>query len=54
VMEPIADDLFVTARASIEHAEQKLRMNSLGYLAVVDSDGLLVGYLSKNDLKHAA
>jgi Zn-dependent protease len=54
VMEPIADDLFVTARASIEHAEHKLRINSLGYLAVVDSDGLLVGYLSKNDLKHAA
>jgi CBS domain-containing protein len=54
VMEPIADDLFITARASIEHAEHKLRINSLGYLAVVDSDGLLVGYLSKNDLKHAA
>jgi Zn-dependent protease len=54
VMEPIADDLFVTARASIEHAEQKLNINNLGYLAVVDSDGLLVGYLSKNDLKHAA
>jgi Zn-dependent protease len=54
VMEPIADDLFVTARASIEHAEHKLRINSLGYLAVVDSDGFLVGYLSKSDLKHAA
>jgi Zn-dependent protease len=54
VMEPIADDLFVTAWASIEHAEHKLKINSLGYLAVVDSDGLLVGYLSKNDLKHAA
>jgi Zn-dependent protease/predicted transcriptional regulator len=54
VMEPIADDLFVTARASIEHAEQKLKINNLGYLAVVDSDGLLIGYLNKNDLKHAA
>ena len=54
VMEPIADDLFITARASIEHAEHKLNINNLGYLAVVDSDGLLVGYLSKNDLKHAA
>jgi Zn-dependent protease/predicted transcriptional regulator len=54
VMEPIADDLFITARASIEHAEHKLNINNLGYLAVVDSDGLLVGYLSKHDLKHAA
>jgi Zn-dependent protease len=54
VMEPIADDLFITARASIEHAEHKMNINNLGYLAVVDSEGLLVGYLSKNDLKHAA
>jgi Zn-dependent protease/predicted transcriptional regulator len=54
VMEPIADDLFITARASIEHAEHKMNLNNLGYLAVVDSEGLLVGYLSKNDLKHAA
>jgi Zn-dependent protease/CBS domain-containing protein len=54
VMEPIADDLFVTALSSIEHAEHKLNINNLGYLAVVDSDGLLVGYLSKHDLKHAA
>ncbi|MBO0723837.1 MAG: site-2 protease family protein [Blastocatellia bacterium] len=54
VMEPIADDLFVTARASIEHAEHKLKINNLGYLAVVDSEGLLVGYLTNNDRKQAA
>lgn len=54
VMEPIADDLFVTVQASIEHAEHKLRMNNLGYLAVIDQEGFLVGYLSEKNLKHAA
>jgi Zn-dependent protease len=47
VMEPISDDLFVTVRASIEHAEHKLRTNNLGYLAVIDPDGFLVGYLNE-------
>ncbi len=54
VMEPISDDLFVTVRASIEHAEHKLKMNNLGYLAVIDQGGFLVGYLSEKNLKHAA
>ncbi len=47
VMEPISDDLFVTVRSSIEHAEYKLKMNRLGYLAVIDPDGFLVGYLKE-------
>lgn len=47
VMEPISDDLFVTVRAPIEHAEHKLRINSFGYLAVVDPDGYLVGEINK-------
>lgn len=51
VMEPITDDLFVTVRASIEHAEQKLKINHLGFLAVIDPDGFLVGCLSENELK---
>jgi Zn-dependent protease/CBS domain-containing protein len=53
-MVPISDDLFVTVRASIEHAEHKLRTNQIGYLAVVDPDGFLVGSLSEKDLKRAA
>jgi Zn-dependent protease len=47
VMEPISDDLFVTVRASIEHAEHKLKTNNLGYLAVIDPDGFLVGYMNQ-------
>ena len=54
VMEPISDDLFVTVRSSIEHAQYKLKNNRIGYLAVIDPDGLLVGSLSESDLKRAA
>jgi Zn-dependent protease len=54
VMEPINDDLFVTVRSSIEHAQYKLKNNRIGYLAVIDSDGFLVGSLSESDLKRAA
>jgi len=54
VMEPISDDLFVTVRSSIEHAQHKLKNNRIGFLAVIDPDGLLVGSLSESDFKHAA
>lgn len=54
VMEPINDDLFVGVRASLEHAERKLQTNNLGFLAVIDQEGLLVGALQEADLKHAA
>src|SRR5262249_3407221 len=54
VMEPIDDSLFIPVRASIEHARHKLKMNSLGFLAVVDQDGLLIGHLNTKDLEKAA
>ena len=50
VMEPINDDCFVTVRASLAHARNKMRLNQLGFLAVIDPDGILVGFLEKNDL----
>ncbi|HWQ36442.1 MAG TPA: site-2 protease family protein [Blastocatellia bacterium] len=50
VMQPVDDSLFVTARASIEHAAHKLRLNSTRHLAVLDGDGYLIGYLSAADL----
>lgn len=53
VMEPITDDLFITARASIEHAQRKLTVNQFGFLAVIDQDGFLVGSLNASDLKQA-
>lgn len=54
VMEPIDESLFITVRASIEHARRKLKLNSLGFLAVIDQDGLLVGHLNAKDLEIAA
>ncbi|HKX27123.1 MAG TPA: site-2 protease family protein [Blastocatellia bacterium] len=54
IMEPINDELFVTVRAPIEQARTKLQANQLGYLAVIDPDGFLVGSLHENDLRHAA
>ncbi len=50
VMEPIDESHFVTVRASIEHATRKLKSNQIGQLAVIDSEGLLVGYLCETDL----
>src|SRR5262249_2874502 len=51
VMKPIDDSLFITVRASVEHARRKLKMNSLGFLAVIDQDGLLIGHLNAKDLE---
>jgi Zn-dependent protease len=54
VMQPVDDSLFVNARTSVAHAATKLRDNPFRHLAVIDSDGLLVGYLSARDLERAA
>ncbi|HKE05239.1 MAG TPA: CBS domain-containing protein, partial [Blastocatellia bacterium] len=54
VMKPIDESLFINVRASIEHARRKLKMNSLGFLAVIDQDGILIGHLSAKDLEKAA
>ncbi len=50
VMEPISDAFFITVRASIQHAESKMKANDLGFLAVVDQNGILVGQLTQADL----
>jgi Zn-dependent protease len=54
VMNPIDESLFITVRASVDHARHKLNMNSLGFLAVIDQDGLLIGHLNAKDLEKAA
>jgi Zn-dependent protease len=53
MMQPVDDSLFVTVRTSIEHAASKLKGNQPGHLAVLDTDGFLVGYLSSEDLTQA-
>lgn len=54
VMEPISEELFITARASLEHAQRKLKVNRLGFLAVIDQDGMLVGSVNAIDIEQAA
>jgi Zn-dependent protease len=54
VMNPIDESLFITVRASVEHARHKLKINSLGFLAVIDQDGLLIGHLNAKDLEKAS
>jgi Zn-dependent protease len=53
VMEPIDESLFITVRASVEHARRKLKMNGFDFLAVIDQDGYLVGHLNTKDLEKA-
>jgi Zn-dependent protease len=54
VMEPINDSLFIPVRASLERAAHMLKGNELGHLAVVDGEGMLIGYLSLRDLERPA
>lgn len=51
VMQPVDDSLFVSMKASIEHATKKLHASPQQYLAVLDGDGFLVGSLSAADLE---
>jgi Zn-dependent protease len=53
VMEPVDETQFVTVRASLDHAVHKLKASPLGQLAVLDSDGFLVGCLSPAEVKTA-
>ena len=39
---------------SLERAAHILKDNEFGHLAVVDGDGILIGYLSQRDLEKAA
>lgn len=54
MMEPIRDELFIHVRASIHHARHKIQVNSFGFLAVIDQNGLLIGHLTEADVNRAA
>lgn len=54
VMQPVDDSLFVSMKASIEHATKKLHATPQQYLAVLDSDGFVVGSLSAAELERIA
>ena len=50
VMLPVNDTFFVPAKASLEFATSKIKATPLHRLAVIDGDGIVVGYLSPKDL----
>ena len=51
VMQPVDESLFIPMKASIEHAAKKLHASPQRYLAVLDSDGFVVGSLSTAELE---
>ncbi len=50
VMLPVDDSFFIPAKASLEFATSKIKATPLHHLAVIDNDGIIVGYLSPKDL----
>ncbi|MFN0084094.1 MAG: site-2 protease family protein [Blastocatellia bacterium] len=50
MMEPIHDELFIHARASIQHARRKIQAAPFRFLAVIDQNGLLIGCLTEADV----
>jgi CBS domain-containing protein len=51
VMRPIDQSMFIAARAPVGEARSLLERNGIGRAAVVDSSGLLIGYVTTSDVK---
>jgi Zn-dependent protease len=54
VMRPVEPRLFVAPQTSLARAAELLKHNGAGALAVLDEEGLLVGFLSRGRLKQRA
>jgi Zn-dependent protease len=50
VMRPVDQSMFIPARTPVAQARSMLERNGIGRAAVVDSSGLLVGYLTVTDM----
>jgi Zn-dependent protease/CBS domain-containing protein len=53
VMRPVTDDFFVNANTKLSQARELMKENGIGALAVLDHNGLLVGFLQKGTVKKA-
>jgi CBS domain-containing protein len=53
VMRPVDDSMFISASAPIPQAQLMLSSNGLGRAVVLDSNGLIVGYVSLRDVSKA-
>jgi CBS domain-containing protein len=49
-MRPVDDTLFVAASAPLAEAAERLSTNGVGHAAVLDSEGLVVGSIGREDL----
>jgi CBS domain-containing protein len=54
VMRPVDQSMFIAARAPVGEARSLLERNGIGRAAVLDSSGLLVGYVTVNDVEKKA
>jgi hypothetical protein len=50
-MRPVDSSLFVSNRSTIPQVSSALEKNGLGYVAVIDGDGFLVGAITGDSLK---
>jgi CBS domain-containing protein len=51
IMRPVEDDYFVGTATPLRQAQELMRENGAGALAVVDERGLLVGFLQKGKVR---
>src|SRR5215813_7341641 len=51
VIKPVDESMFITAAAPVDQARSLLSRNGIGRAAVLDSDGRVVGYISKTDIE---
>ena len=51
VMLPVDSSLFVSSRATIPQVSATMKKNGLGFVAVIDGDGFLVGAITADKLK---
>ena len=51
VMRPVSDDFFVDSGTKLNDARALMRENGIGALAVLDHNGLLVGFLQKGKIR---
>jgi len=51
VMRTVDNGLFINQKATIPQASAWIKKNGLGFLAVIDNDGFVVGTITENDLK---
>lgn len=53
VMRPVSEDFFVNSTTKLNEANALMRENGIGALAVLDHNGMLIGFLQKGKIRKA-